>query len=86
MAALTIRGLDEAVKQELRRRAARHGNSMEEEARRILREAVGKPLAAARAETGADLFARIRARLAGVADEPLEVPPRDLVRDPPRFE
>jgi plasmid stability protein len=37
MATLTIRNLDDPVKQELRLRAARHGRSMEEEARVILR-------------------------------------------------
>jgi phosphopantothenoylcysteine decarboxylase / phosphopantothenate---cysteine ligase len=39
MASLTIRRLDEALKQRLRLRAARHGRSMEDEARTILREA-----------------------------------------------
>ncbi|MGC8731582.1 MAG: FitA-like ribbon-helix-helix domain-containing protein, partial [Halothiobacillaceae bacterium] len=40
MAALTIRNVDESIKQLLRIRAAQHGVSMEEEARRILREAL----------------------------------------------
>ncbi len=40
MAALTNRNVDEAIKQSLRIRAAQHGVSMEEEARRILREAL----------------------------------------------
>jgi len=35
MATVTIRRLDEAVKSRLRIRAARHGRSMEEEAREI---------------------------------------------------
>lgn len=37
MATLTIRNLDDSVKQALRERAARHGVSMEEEARVLLR-------------------------------------------------
>lgn len=37
MSTLNIRNLDEPVKQQLRMEAARHGWSMEEEARRILR-------------------------------------------------
>ena len=37
MAQLLIRKLDEDVKTNLRKRAKRHGNSMEEEARSILR-------------------------------------------------
>ena len=36
MAQLLVRQLDEAVKEALRRRARRHGRSMEEEARLIL--------------------------------------------------
>lgn len=39
MATLTIRNLDDEVKRALRRRAADHGVSMEQEARTILREA-----------------------------------------------
>jgi phosphopantothenoylcysteine decarboxylase / phosphopantothenate---cysteine ligase len=38
MASITIRGLDEALKQRLRLRAARNGRSMEDEARTILRD------------------------------------------------
>lgn len=40
MATLTIRNVDDAIKQMLRIRAARHGVSMEEEVRRILRDAL----------------------------------------------
>ena len=50
MATLTIRNLDETIKQRLREQAARHGHSMEEEARTILRKAVG-------GMTGADMLA-----------------------------
>ncbi|MEW6641064.1 MAG: bifunctional phosphopantothenoylcysteine decarboxylase/phosphopantothenate--cysteine ligase CoaBC [Pseudomonadota bacterium] len=60
MASLTIRKLDEALKAELRLRAARHGRSVEDEVRVILREAAGgagepagtpQPPAAPRPET-----------------------------------
>ena len=40
MASITIRNLDDPVKERLRVRAALHGVSMEEEARRILRTAL----------------------------------------------
>ena len=40
MANLTIRGLDEAIKTNLRIQAARQGQSMEEAARQILRRAL----------------------------------------------
>ena len=40
MATLTIRSLDDHTKAQLRIQAARHGRSMEEEVRRILRSAI----------------------------------------------
>lgn len=40
MAQFTVRNLEEDVKTRLKRRAARHGSSMEEEVRQILRNAV----------------------------------------------
>jgi plasmid stability protein len=46
MAQVIVRNLEESVKRKLKRRAARHGNSMEEEVREILRNAVkddGRP-------------------------------------------
>ena len=42
MASITIRNLDDDVKTRLRVRAADNGRSMEEEARLILRDAVGR--------------------------------------------
>ena len=50
MAQVIVRNLEDAVKRKLQRRAARHGRSMEEEIRDILRDAVkddGKPSRAA---------------------------------------
>src|ERR1700728_1182448 len=49
MASLTIRKLDDAVRDELRLRAARNGRSVEDEVRVILREASGSSLPAAAA-------------------------------------
>ena len=43
MASLSVRKLDEETLVRLRVRAARHGVSMEEEVRRILKEAVSGP-------------------------------------------
>lgn len=40
MASLTIRGLDDAIKTNLRLEAAKHGYSMEEAARQILRRSL----------------------------------------------
>ncbi len=73
MASLTIRNLDETVKQGLRRRAAERGVSMEEEARAVLR-------AAALAPSGPrDLGTAIRARFAPLGGVELghRTPPRE---------
>ena len=43
MSAVSIRNLDDRVKERLRLRAARHGRSMEAEMRAILTEAVREP-------------------------------------------
>ena len=43
MATLTIRGLDDDVRELLRERAAQHGRSMEAEVREILTSAVTSP-------------------------------------------
>ena len=40
---LSIRKLDQKTYEQLRRRATKHGVSMEEEARQILKNAVGSP-------------------------------------------
>jgi plasmid stability protein len=44
MAQLVVRNLEDEVKAKLRRRAAAHGYSMEEEVRAILRDAVREPV------------------------------------------
>lgn len=61
MAQLVVRSLEEAVKAKLRRRAAVHGRSMEEEIRAILRDAVKEE---PRPKGG--LGTRIAARFAGI--------------------
>lgn len=60
MAQLVVRNLDEDVKVKLRRRAAAHGRSMEEEVRAILRDAVKD------SRPKAGLGTRIAARFAGI--------------------
>ena len=67
MPGLSVRKLDEETLSRLRVRAARNGVSMEEEARRILREAVSAP------ERLGDLALRIFGREHGVD---LELPER----------
>jgi plasmid stability protein len=78
---LTIRGLDAGVKARLRRRAAERGHSMEEEARQLLTRALAQP---AEPETGlGDAIHALFAPLGGVE---LELPPREMGREPPTFE
>jgi plasmid stability protein len=64
MAQVIVRNLDEAVKRKLQRRAARHGRSMEEEVRDILRDAVKNE---GRREVG--LGTAIAARFKGIGFE-----------------
>lgn len=77
MASITIRNLDEAVKQRLRMRASEHGRSMEEEVREILRSAVAEP------QPPRDLARAIRARVAAFGGVELELPAREPIREPP---
>jgi len=77
MASITIRRLDEAVKARLRVRAARHGRSMEEEARHILRAGLSSE------PGGTNLAEALRRRVADVRGIELELPRREPVRRPP---
>ena len=81
MASLTIRNLEERLKERLRIQAAIHGRSMAEEARTILRSALGRSLA-----RPANLAASIRARFAPLGGVELPRIPREPMRDPPTFE
>lgn len=80
MASIIVRDLEKGVKKRLRTRAARHGRSMEEEVRSILREAVER-------ETGEEnLAAAIQAHFAPLGGVELELPPRGPMREPPKFD
>ena len=80
MASITIRNLDDRVKAKLRVRAARHGRSMEEEARAIIRAALNKSRSQPR-----NLAEAIRRRFAPLGGVDLEIPPRKPAREPPDF-
>lgn len=82
MATMTIRNLDENLKARLRLRAARHGQSMEEEVRSILRGALGDRV---EEDSGAALYAAIRSRVESFGGIELELPAREPQRDPPDF-
>lgn len=81
MASITIRNLDDELKRRLRIRAADHGRSMEEEVRQILRIALNQAPAAP-----VDLAHAIRARFARFGGVELELPVREPMREPPRFD
>ena len=78
MASITIRKLDDRLKGRLKHQAAQHGRSMEEEARKILRESL-EPRAA---ENAADIALELFGSKLGVE---LDLPRREAFRQPPDF-
>jgi plasmid stability protein len=78
MATLTVRNLEDDTRDRLRVRAARHGRSMEDEVRVILRQAVavGDPAA---------IWAAARASFSGADGVELDLPDRGRDRPPPEF-
>lgn len=80
MASITIRKLEDEVKTRLRIRAAENGRSMEEEARTILREAVAEE---PEPRNLAEFIWECFEPYGGVE---LELPPRDPIREPPKFD
>lgn len=75
MAAISVRDLDDRVKEQLRIRAAQHGRSMESEIRMILADAVRQPT------DRSGLFESILERFGEIGGVELELPPRAT---PPR--
>ena len=80
MASITIRNLDDALKEQLRVRAATRGRSMEAEARDILR------LALCDERPRRDLFSAVRDRFAPLGGVELELPEREPTRDAPGYD
>ena len=81
MASITVRNLDDGLKRRLRIQAAENGRSMEEEARAILRMALYH-----QQPVQENLASAIRARFAPLGGVELEIPPRDPMREIPRFD
>lgn len=77
MASMTIRDIDDKLKARLRVQAAKHGRSMEDEVRDILRTA----LSLESARTGG-LVEALRARVAPFGGVELQVAPREAMREP----
>ena len=80
MASITIRNLDDGVKTRLRMQAAGNGRSMEEEARLILAEAVDREPSLAKG-----LGTAIHELFKPLGGVELELPPREPMREPPKF-
>lgn len=81
MATMTIRNIDDQLKARLRVQAAQHGRSMEDEARDILRAALSVEPARV-----TSLVAAIRARIEPLGGIDLELPERELIRNPVAFD
>ena len=79
-ASITIRNLEDDVKTRLRVRAADNGRSMEEEARLILRDVVG------RQPSFRNLTTIIRSHFGPANGVDMELPPREPGREPPSFD
>jgi len=77
MATMTIRKIDDQLKARLRVQAARHGRSMEDEARDILRTALSTESART-----ASLAEAIRKRIEPLGGVELQLPEREAIRDP----
>ncbi len=80
MASITIRRLGQSTKMRLRLRAAKHGRSMEEEVREILKQAL-----AAESSGPSNLVQSIRRRFSAFGGVELPNLPREPMRPPPRF-
>ena len=79
MASMTIRDIDDDLKARLRIQAAKHGRSMEEEARDILRSALSSG-------SRGSLVKSIRRRVQSLGGVELEIAPRQPMREPPSLE
>ena len=81
MASITVRNLDDGLKRRLRIRAAENGRSMEQEAREILKAALEGEEAPVR-----NLGTALHELFKPFGGVELEIPPRQPMREPPRFD
>ena len=87
MTSITVRNIEDDLKRRLRIRAAEHGHSMEEEARRILRSALDEDEAPSRdAIPEKDLGTEIHELFKSLGGVDLEIPPRTPMRELPTFD
>jgi plasmid stability protein len=81
MASITVRNIDDSLKKRLRIQAAKHGRSMEEEVRNILKSALS-----VEEESGENLADFIRSRIEPIGGVDLPKIPREPVREPENFD
>ena len=81
MASITVRNLDAELRQRLRLRAAQHGHSLEEEVHDILRAALGQEQAPVK-----NLGTALHELFKPFGGVELDIPPREPMREPPRFD
>ena len=81
MATIMVRNLDESLRQRLRLRAAQHGHSLEEEIHDILRAALGQEKSPVR-----NLGTALHELFKPFGGVELDIPPREPMREPPRFD
>ncbi len=81
MATIMVRNLDERLRQRLRLRADQHGHSLEEEIHDILRAALGQEKAPVR-----NLGTALHELFKPFGGVELDIPPREPMRESPRFD
>jgi len=80
MPSITVRNIDNSLKDKLRIRAARNGRSMEDEARALLRAALAEE-----EQPNENLASAIRRRIAPLGGVELPLVQREPNREPPDF-
>ncbi|TPL92287.1 plasmid stabilization protein [Mesorhizobium sp. B2-3-12] len=85
MSTITVRNLDDRVKQRLRQRAAVRGVSMEEEVRNILATSVLSE-GSDQSDRGESLYAVIRRLVEPHGGFDIHLPERGPAREPPKFD
>ena len=81
MVGITIRNLDDEIRARLRKRATERGRSMEEEVQLILTEAISRE-----AVPSKGLGTAVHKLFKPFGGVDLELPPREPMREPPRFD
>jgi len=81
MPSITIRNIDKTLKEQLRIKAAKHGRSMEEEVRTILKMALAEE-----STSSGNLAETIRRRFKPLGGVDLPETPREPMREPINFE